>query len=127
MGDTQTQITVQWTRLARDHLAQLPYKVKQGLLDKADELRTADDPRQIGKPLRGPLSGFYRIAYSRYRAIYHVSEQQTSDGQPVLRITIRFVLAGQRKEGDKRDVYRLAKQLIKVGRLAEGESNRSEQ
>ena len=117
---TERRVRVLWTATAKEALARLPYKARKGLLEKADNLLTANDPTQLGKPLTGPLAGYYRLAYSRYRAVYSVEEQTLASGEVVVQVTVRFVAAGQRKEGDKRDVYRLAKKLIELGGI-EGE------
>lgn len=111
------QVRILWTATAKKGLAELPYKVRKGLLDKADNLLEAADPTQLGKPLVGPLAGYYRIAYSRYRAVYSVEEERLASGEIAVNITVRFVAAGQRKEGDKRDVYRLAMKLIELGAI----------
>ena len=94
-----------------------------GLLDKANELRDADDPSAVHKPLTGPLQGYYRICYSRYRAIYSVQRKDLASGDVLHHITIRFVVAGVRKEGDKKDVYRLAQKLLELGLLDGNEAN----
>jgi mRNA interferase RelE/StbE len=107
--------TILWTATARAGLAKLPPKVRRGLLDKANELLRATDPTTCSKPLIGPLAGFYRICYSRYRAIYLVERERSAGGETVHRIIIKFVATGQRKEGDKRDIYRLAEKLLKLG------------
>jgi mRNA interferase RelE/StbE len=106
---------IQWTDTAKSGLAELPKKVRRGLLDKANELRDTDDPRAIHKPLVGPLQGFYRICYSRYRAVYCVEDEKLPGGDVLHRIVIKFVAVGIRKEGDKKDVYRLALKLFKLG------------
>lgn len=111
------RITIQWTATARDGLARLPQKVRRGLLDKANELRDADDPSAVHKALTGPLRGYYRICYSRYRAIYSVTREALAGGDVRYHVRIRFVAAGIRKEGDKKDVYRLAQKLLQLGLL----------
>ena len=120
------RVTIQWTETARSGLAKLPRKVRRGLLDKANELKGSDDPRDSHKPLKGSLSGYYRICYSRYRAVYTVSEKPGPGGGSRLRIFILFVAVGIRKEGDKKDIYRLAKKLVDLGLIEpdpEGESS----
>lgn len=111
------RVTVQWTQTARDGLAKLPPKVRRGLLNKANELRDADDPSAVHKPLTGPLHGYNRITYSRYRAVYSVEKETLASGDILHHIIIRFVACGIRKEGGKRDVYRLAKKLLEMGLL----------
>ena len=65
----EPRIRIQWTDTAKKCLEKLPRKVRRGLLEKADALRECDDPRNVHKPLRGPLRGLYRITYARYRAV----------------------------------------------------------
>jgi hypothetical protein len=60
----------------------------------------------------GPLEGYYRIPYSRYRAVFRIDEEKTAKGKIVLVVTITFVAAGIRKAGDKHDVYSLAEKLV---------------
>jgi mRNA interferase RelE/StbE len=109
------RITIQWTEIAKGALAKLPPKVRRGLLEKASELRAVEDPALAGKPLQGPLAGYFRICYSRYRAIYTVERLKLADKSFELHINVLFVAAGVRKEGDKNDVYRLAQRLVKLG------------
>ena len=109
------RIVVQWTATAKNQLARLPKKVRRGLLDKAGALREVEDPRQVHKPLVGPLQGLYRITYARYRAIYSVEEKELAGGGTVLHIYVRFVAAGQRKERDRKDIYTIAQKLVDMG------------
>lgn len=111
------RVIIQWTATARDGLAKLPQKVRRGILDKANELRQAHDPALVHKPLIGPLAGYYRITYSRYRAIYKVHREKLTSGEVLVNIHILFVAVGIRKEGDKKDVYRLAQKLFELGLL----------
>jgi mRNA interferase RelE/StbE len=109
------RITVQWTTTAVAALEKLPPKVRRGLLDKANELLDVEDPRLVHKPLTGPLQGYYRIPYSRFRAIYRVDEKKLPRGKIETTITVTFVAAGVRRQGDKQDVYRLAEKLVRLG------------
>jgi mRNA interferase RelE/StbE len=67
-----------------------------------------EEPKKLGKPLRGWLTGFLslRTAGQRYRVIYKVD-----DGKK----RILVYLVGIRKEGKRRDVYALAERLVKRG------------
>ena len=96
-------------------MADLPPKVRRGLLEKADELAQSDDPASAHKRLTGPLQGYNRITYSRYRAIYSVHEERLKSGEMQLLIRIRFVAAGKRKEGDREDIYNFAMKLLRLG------------
>ncbi len=109
------KVVVQWTETAKEQLAKLPEKVRKGLLDKASRLRDADDPRDVHKALTGSLQGYYRITYARYRAVYTVEEQELADGSKLAFLRILFVVVGIRKERAKKDVYNVAKRIIKFG------------
>lgn len=109
------RIIIQWTETAKNQLAALPKKVRRGLLDKAGDLRKCSDPTLAHKPLVGPLSGYYRITYARYRAIYTVKEEVLASGDILVYVRVRFVAAGQRKERDKKDIYKIAKKMINSG------------
>jgi hypothetical protein len=95
-----------------DSLKSLPLKVRAGLLDKADDLKKSGDPRECRKPLTGPLQGYYRIVYSRYRAIFTVEEEPLAGGDVLLHLKVVFIVAGTRKEFDRNDVYRVARKLV---------------
>lgn len=99
--------TVRLTPTARTQLAAIRDTRVRGLVAKRiDEL--AHDPAQQGKALIGDLAGFrsVRAAGQRYRMLYAI------DGNTV---TVLVVLVGLRKEGDKSDVYTLAKKLLRLG------------
>lgn len=68
------------------------------------------DPIEQGKPLIGPLQGYYsvRAAGQRYRIIYQVLPD---------RVVVLVVALGIRKEHDKRDIYSLAQRLVRLGLL----------
>lgn len=74
----------------------------------------AEHPDMQGKPLVGDLSGYrsLRAVGQRYRIIYRV-EGDT--------IQVLVVALGIRKEGDKRDVYALARKLLRLGLLGPDE------
>lgn len=66
------------------------------------------DPDKQGKPLSEELAGCrsIRAVGQRYRIIYRLEEEQVS----VLVVTV-----GRRKDGDKNDVYSIAKRLARLG------------
>ena len=107
-------VSIQWTETAKSQIADLPAKVGKGIIKKIGALRDAD-PRRVGKPLVGPLQGCRRITYGRYRALFSVEEQPLADGDVLLRVTVRVVAVGIRKEHDKHDVYNVALKLIELG------------
>ncbi len=108
----KVKVNVRWTKTAKQSLARLPLKVRKGLLDKADELTNGTDPRDWCKPLTGPLQGYFRIVYSRYRAIFSVKEEVLAGGEKLLHLSVIFIVVGIRKELDKNDVYRVARKLV---------------
>lgn len=72
--------------------------------------RLSEEPEKQGKALLGELTGFrsIRAVGQRYRVIYKVTPEE---------ILVVIVAAGIRKEGDKQDIYNLAKKLFRVGLL----------
>ena len=114
--------TIRWTRTAKEGLKQLDRKIRLAIIDKLDKLAECDDPRNVYKPLQGPLRGHYSIKTSRYRTIFTVREETLANGDVLVHLTVLVVMVGQRKEGDKRDVYRLAQKLISMtGLQVDGE------
>jgi mRNA interferase RelE/StbE len=107
------RVAIRWTATAREGLKRLPKKVARGLWEKVGQLRDCD-PREPGKPLTGPLQGFYRLAYSRYRAVYSVQVEK-APGETAVFFTVHCVVVGLRREGDRKDVYRLAQRLVDLG------------
>jgi mRNA interferase RelE/StbE len=67
----------------------------------------AEEPQKQGKPLLGPLASYRSLQAvgQRYRILYRVEEDQ---------VLVLVAALGMRKEGDKRDVYVLAKKLIRL-------------
>lgn len=82
---------------------------------KVGALRDAD-PRIAGKPLIGPLMGCYRVRHGRYRAIYRVDEKKDEEGRITLRLTVNVLVVGKREDRSRRDVYELAKKLVRLAR-----------
>ncbi len=68
-------------------------------------LRLETEPAKRGKPLGGDLGNYYtiRLAGQRYRAVYSIAITQG---------VVTVVVVGIRKEGDKRDVYRVASKQL---------------
>ena len=68
----------------------------------------AHDPGKQGKPLRGELVGYrsIRVAQKRYRVIYGIEKDQ---------VRVIVVAVGLRQGGGRRDVYRLAQRLVRLG------------
>ena len=83
-------------------------RIRQKIIETIDKL--SEEPEKQGKPLGAELADYrsLRAVGQRFRIIYRV------DGEQVI---VYVVAVGIRKEGDKADVYTLAKKLIKVGLL----------
>lgn len=84
-------------------------RARKTIINRIDALR--HEPERRGKPLLGELSGYYtlRAAGQRYRIIYRL-ERET--------IVVSVVAVGLRKEGNKNDIYTLARRLFRQGLLA---------
>ena len=82
-------------------------KIQRTILDRLKHL--SDGPDKQGKRLVKDLSGFRSIHVAgRYRVIYRIDEQT---------VIVYVLAAGIRKEGDKKDIYSIAKKLLNAGLL----------
>jgi mRNA interferase RelE/StbE len=83
-------------------------RVQKTIATRIDHL--AKEPEKQGKPLHGELAGYrsLRAVGQRYRVIYRVDQG---------RIEVLVVAVGLRKEGDRQDIYELAKKLLRSGLL----------
>lgn len=98
------QIIIEPTAL--EMLASIPDKrIQQKIAKRIDEL--IHDPEKQGKPLIDNLAGFrsLRAIGQRYRIIYKIEKSK---------VIVFIVAIGIRKEGDKKDIYALAKKLIRL-------------
>lgn len=70
--------------------------------------RLAEEPQKQGRPLVGELAGLRAVSAvgQRYRIIYRVDED---------RVVVEIVGLGIRRDGDRRDVYRLLRRLVRLG------------
>ena len=87
-------------------LADIPdRRIQQAIRDRIDGL--ARDPEKQGKPLGAELAGYrsLRTVGQRYRVIYRVERRQ---------VLVAVVAVGLRKEGDKKDIYAIAKKLLRL-------------
>lgn len=109
-------IKVVWTVPAKNALARLPLNARRAILEKTRSLADCD-PKTAHKRLRGPLSEYYSIRFSRYRAVYRVDEERLANGDVLVFVRVLIVAAGMRKAGDRRDIYRLAERLIRFAKL----------
>jgi mRNA interferase RelE/StbE len=75
------------------------------IVERIDRLQ--DDPEKQGKPLLGELSGYrsVRAAGQRFRIIFKIQDKT---------VIVINVAVGLRKEGDKKDIYRLARKMIQL-------------
>lgn len=80
-------------------------RIREQIRDRINGL--ARDPELQGKPLGGELAGLrsLRAAAQRYRILYRVERS---------RILVIVLTVGLRRAGDRTDVYRLAKKLIRL-------------
>ena len=80
--------------------------------------RLSNDPEKQGKPLIGPLIGYrsIRAAGQRYRIVYRIDRGE---------VRVIVVAAGIRREGGRRDIYRLAQRLVSLGLVEPPESDDS--
>ena len=78
-------------------------RIKQAILDKTKKLAT--NPDKQGKPLKYELADYrsLKIAGNRYRLIYQIEKQ-----------AVIVIAVGLRKEGSKKDIYKLAKRIIET-------------
>ena len=81
-------------------------RLRRKLTERIDAL--AEEPEKVGKPLLKELSGYrsIRAAGQRYRIIYAVDRSRS---------TVSVVALGIRKEGDRSDIYNLARKLVRLG------------
>lgn len=72
--------------------------------------RLENEPDKQGKALRDELAGYrsVRAASQRYRILYRLEAEQ---------VIVVVVAVGIRREGDKQDIYALAKKLKRAGLL----------
>lgn len=98
------------TEEAQRHLASIKDRRIQAKI-KAAILGLTHQPDEQGKPLIKELAGYrsLRAVGQRYRIIYRLEAEV---------VTVYVVLVGIRKEDDTRDVYTLAKKLLKQGLLS---------
>ena len=82
-------------------------KIQRTILNRIEGL--SDEPDKQGKMLVKELSGFRSVhAAGRYRVIYKVDKQT---------VIIYILAAGIRKQGDKKDIYKITRKLLKAGLL----------
>jgi len=100
-----TVYAINWTETALKLAAAVPDpRIKRLITQRVDQL--AETPEQQGKPLVGELAGFrsVRAVGQRYRIIYRVARKE---------VVVLIVAVGRRKHGDTRDIYELARKLLR--------------
>jgi mRNA interferase RelE/StbE len=100
-----------FTPTARNMLAAIKnVATRRTILGKIQGLTA--DPEHQGKPLVYSLRGLRSIpAAGRYRIIYRVLRD---------RVVVLVLAVGERKEGDNRDIYELARTLLNTGLIDAG-------
>ena len=81
-------------------------RIRDQIIRRIENL--AEDPDKQGKALTGDLSGYRAIRASgqRYRIIYSVERNV---------VQVIIVAAGIRRACDRRDIYNLARRLVRLG------------
>lgn len=84
--------------------------IRESIGKRIDGLR--NEPDKQGKPMIGDLEGYrsLRAVGQRYRILYKIAAET---------VVVSIVTLGIRKEGDKADVYELAKKLLRLGLLGQ--------
>jgi len=97
--------TIKWTETALKLAAAIPdQRIKRVISQRVDQL--AETPEQQGKPLVGELADFrsVRAVGQRHHIIYRVVRKE---------VVVTIVAVGRRKHGDTKDIYELARKLLK--------------
>lgn len=82
-------------------------RIQSVIIERIEVLKT--DPEKQGKMLVQKLADFRSIHVAgRYRVIYEIDKGSS---------TVWILAVGIRKEGDQKDIYRIAKKLLKLGLL----------
>jgi mRNA interferase RelE/StbE len=99
---------VRLTDICLSQIEKIPdQKIQAKIIDRIEGLQR--DPEKQGKMLVQKLAAFRSVHLAgRYRIIYEFD----TDSQ-----TVWALAAGIRKEGDKKDIYEIAKKLLNLGLL----------
>lgn len=82
-------------------------RIQKAIMDRIETLEM--DPVKRGKPLVKSLAGLRSMrAAKRYRILYRIDEESK---------VVWVVAAGMRKEGDQKDIYEVARRLLRLGLL----------
>ncbi len=101
---TDPVYTVKWTETAVKLAEAIADQRGRIISDRVGQLTHA--PERQGKPLLGELSGFrsVRAVGQRYRIVYRVERKE---------VLVVIVAVGLRKQGDRGDIYELARKLLR--------------
>ena len=67
---------VELTPRAEKALKRLDHSVRKRVVDKLQEIQGSDDPRDFLKPMRGPLTGMFRLRVGDYRVIIDIQDER---------------------------------------------------
>jgi len=82
--------TIDYSQTAKQQLNKLDKPVARRILDFLDErVAKQDDPRNLGKPLTGPLGTLWRYPIGDYRVICEIQHQE---------VTVLVIRVGHRGE-----------------------------
>ena len=101
---SQVEYEIQFSPLALEMLEAVQDKRELGKLrDRINQLKL--DPDKQGKALTDNLAGLrsVRAVGQRYRIVYEIEEET---------IVVLVIGVGRRKDGDKKDIYRLLGKLL---------------
>ncbi len=81
-------------------------RIQGQIVRRAEQL--AWEPEKQGNPLIADLTGYrsVRAVGQRYRIIYWIDQGQ---------VRVVIIATGIRREGDRQDVYALARRLVRLG------------
>jgi mRNA interferase RelE/StbE len=99
--------TIHWALQARDMLLEIADRRVRAVVFRGAE-GLASEPEKQGKALTGDLAGLRSLrtaAGQRYRIIYRVERD---------RVLVLIVALGLRREGDRKDIYSVARKLIRL-------------
>ena len=68
--------SVELTPRAEKALKRLDHSVRKRVVDKLQEIQGSDDPRDFLKPMRGPLTGMFRLRVGDYRVIIDIQDER---------------------------------------------------
>lgn len=100
------KFVIQWSAQARDMIITISdRRVREKIFEKVKALE--EEPEKQGKALTDELMGYrsLRAVGQRYRILYQIEREK---------LIVWIVALGIRREGSKKDIYTLAKRLLKL-------------